>query len=284
MEKPKTPQEVQEIFARIRAQLRISDLRKELAERNRLLEAAQAKLNLELSLARKVQSALMPKPPRPRGHLKLAVRYHPANQLGGDVYDFTQLDGGRLGILVADISGHGVNSALLSGMVKTIAAPLSAAGLSPSEVLAGLDTAVEQYFPESYFLTAFYVIADEATGVLHYAGVGHPPAFIVGPNGTRQLDSDPGLLGIGLAGSIAVGTDHIEPGELLFIYTDGLPDAMDPADVLFGSDRIKSVLESHQTTEPGAILDRIEAAVADHVAPGQASDDINLVLLQNPAR
>ena len=89
----------------------------------------------------------------------MAVRYHPANELGGDVYDFVRLDGSRLGILVADISGHGVNSALLSGVVKALAAPLMAAGLPPGQVLAGLDAAVEQFFPEGFFCTAFYAIA-----------------------------------------------------------------------------------------------------------------------------
>src|SRR3954447_26511533 len=100
MQKPQSPQEVQEVFARIRAQLRIADLRRELAERNRQLEAAQARLLAELDLARKVQFALMPKPPRPRGVLHLAVRYQPANALGGDVYTFARLDAAWIGVLV----------------------------------------------------------------------------------------------------------------------------------------------------------------------------------------
>jgi sigma-B regulation protein RsbU (phosphoserine phosphatase) len=85
MQKPQSPQEVQEVFARIRAQLRIADLRKELAQRNALLETMQAKLLLDLKLARKVQLGLMPKPPVPRGNLTVAVEYQPANALGGDV-------------------------------------------------------------------------------------------------------------------------------------------------------------------------------------------------------
>jgi len=284
LEKPKSPQEIEELFARIRAQLRIADLRKELAGRNRQLESAQKKLHLELSLARKVQSALMPKPPEPRGPLRIAVRYHPANQLGGDVYDFTVLDGGRLGILVADVSGHGVNSALLSGMVKTLAAPLAGAGHSPARVLAGLDSAIELYFPEGYFCTGFYLLIDEATGAFDFAGVGHPPAMIVGPEGVRHLDSEPGLLGIGMAGDGVDGSGQLAPGESMLIYTDGLPDAMDPADVLFGTDRLAAVLESHREAGPAEILDQIERAVARHVDPGQAADDINLVLVQNPSR
>ena len=140
------------MFARIRAHLRIADLAAELAERNRLLEAAHKKLTFELDLARKVQFALMPRPPKPRGVLRVAVRYTPANQLGGDVYDFYRLENNRLGILVADVSGHGVNSAMLSGMVKALAAPLSIAVLEPGELLAGLDVATEQYLPRGLLL------------------------------------------------------------------------------------------------------------------------------------
>ena len=280
--KPRSPQESEELYARIRAQLRIADLRKELGERNALLEAAQARFELELKLARKVQMGLMPKPPAPRGKLKIAVQYTPANALGGDVYDFRSLDGDKLGILVADISGHGVNAALLSGMVKTLAAPLTASTENPGDVLSGLDAAVEQYFPEGFFCTGFYAIVDESNGALVYAGVGHPPGLIVGPNGSRQLDSENGLLGIGLVDSTAGGTDHLAPGESLLLYTDGLPDAMNPADVLFGQDRILAVLESKKTASPAEIIAAIEEAVASHVAPGQPHDDINLVLIQNP--
>lgn len=282
IEKPKAPQDVQEVFARIRAQLRIADLRKELASRNLQLEAAQAKLDLELKLARRVQMGLMPSPPKPQGVVRIAVRYRPANQLGGDVYDFTRLEGKKLGVLVADISGHGVNSALLSGMVKTLAAPLAGAGLPPGQVLAGLDTAIEQYFPEGYFCTGFYIILDEGTGSFDYAGVGHPSAYIVGPNGTRALDSEAGLLGVGMVGGLDGGTDKLQPGESMLIYTDGLPDAMNASDVSFGSDRIMAVLAENRHLEPGAIIDRVEAAVLQHVGSIPPHDDINLVLIQYP--
>jgi phosphoserine phosphatase RsbU/P len=282
--KPRSPQEIEEVFARIRAQLRIADLRDELAVRNRQLEVAQAKLALELNLAQKVQLGLMPRAPKPRGGLQFAVRYQPANQLGGDVYDFARLDGGRLGVLVADVSGHGVNSALLSGIVKTLAAPLTTAGLAPGPVLEGLDAAIGQYFPEGYFCTGFYVLLDEATGAFDYAGVGHPPALVVGPGGPRTLDSDAGLLGVGMVEGLAGGSGRLGPGESLLIYTDGLPDAMDPADAPFGTDRIRAVLEAHRAGPPAEVLDRMEQAVAGHVAPGQPHDDINMVLIQNPPR
>ena len=281
--KPKSPDDFREMFKRIEAHLRIADLREELAKQNRLLETAHKKLSFELELARKVQLALMPRPPKPRGVLQLAVRYKPANLLGGDVYDIYRLDNNRLGILVADVSGHGVNSAMLSGMVKALAAPLSIAVLEPGELLAGLDVATEQYFPEGYFCTGFYLIADEETGLLRYAGVGHPPGIVVGPNGTRTLPSNPGMLGIGMVDGTAGAADRLEPGESLVIYTDGLTDAMDPSDALFGEERLKTVLQSHYGSDPTNILNEVDKALYRHTAPGSPADDVNIIVLQHPA-
>jgi sigma-B regulation protein RsbU (phosphoserine phosphatase) len=291
VEKPKGHDDFRVLCARIHAHLRIADLRgelaarnSELAERNRLLEAATKKFTFELELARKVQLALMPRPPKPRGMLRLAVRYSPANQLGGDVYDIYRLDNNRLGILVADVSGHGVNSAMLSGMVKALAAPLSLAVLEPGELLAGLDVAGEQYFPEGYFCTGFYVIADEETGLVRYAGVGHPPAIIVGPNGPRMLPSNPGMLGIGMVDGTAGATDRIGPGESMVIYTDGLTDAMDPSDALFGEDRLRTLLQSHYGADPSEILRQVDDAISKHTAPGRPADDVNIIVLQHLAK
>src|SRR5262249_11111249 len=129
IQKPKGPEEFKVLVARIRAHLRIADLNAENVRLNRLHEATLKNHKFELGLAEKVKLAVMPRPPKPGGVLRLAVRYTPANQLGGDVYDIYRLENNRLGILVADVSGHGVNSAMLSGMVKALAAPLSIAVL-----------------------------------------------------------------------------------------------------------------------------------------------------------
>jgi phosphoserine phosphatase RsbU/P len=284
IQKPKGAEEFQVLVARIRAHLRLADQDAEVVNLNRLMAAAIKKHEFELGLARKVQHALMPRPPKPRGVLRIAVRYAPANQLGGDVYDFYRLENNRLGILVADVSGHGVNSAMLSGMVKALAAPLSLAVLEPGELLAGLDVATEQYFPEGYFCTGFYLIADEETALVRYAGVGHPPGIIVGPNGPRLLQSNPGMLGIGMVDGTAADTDRLEPGESLIIYTDGLTDAMDPCDVLFGEERLKTVLQSHYGADPAEILNQVDEALNRHTAPGRPSDDINIIVLQHLAK
>ena len=134
--------------------------------------------------------------------------------------------------------------------------------LEPGELLAGLDVAGEQFFPEGYFCTGFYLIADEETGLVRYAGVGHPPAMIVGPNGPRTLHSNPGMLGIGMVDGTAGDADRLEPGESLVIYTDGLTDAMDPSDMLFGEERLKTVApvalrsRPHRDPQPGRTAHR----------------------------
>ncbi len=284
IEKPKNPDDFRVLCARIEAHLREADLRAEVVEQNRLLRAAMKKMNFEMELARKVQLGLMPHPPKPRGVLRVAVRYTPANQLGGDVYDFYRLENNRLGILVADVSGHGVNSAMLSGMVKALAAPLSIAVLEPGELLAGLDVATEQYFPEGYFCTGFYLIADEETGLVRYAGVGHPPAIVVGPNGSRTLQSNPGMLGIGMVDGTAGDADRIGEGESLILYTDGLTEAMDPSDALFGEDRLRTLLQSHHGADPTDILKHVDDALFRHTSPGRPADDINIIVLQHPAK
>jgi sigma-B regulation protein RsbU (phosphoserine phosphatase) len=284
IEKPKNPDDFRVLCARIEAHLREADLRAEVVEQNRLLRAAMKKMNFEMELARKVQLGLMPHPPKPRGVLRVAVRYTPANQLGGDVYDFYRLENNRLGILVADVSGHGVNSAMLSGMVKALAAPLSIAVLEPGELLAGLDVATEQYFPEGYFCTGFYLIADEETGLVRFAGVGHPPAIVVGPNGSRTLQSNPGMLGIGMVDGTAGDADRIAEGESLILYTDGLTEALVPSDALFGEDRLRTLLQSHHGADPTEILKHVDDALFRHTSPGRPADDINIIVLQHPAK
>ena len=112
--------------------------------------------------------------------------------------------------------------------------------------------------------------------------VGHPPAIIIGPHGTRILESNPGMLGIGMVDGTAGAADRLEPGESLVIYTDGLTDAMDPSDALFGEERLKTVLQSHYGADPTEILNQVDDALNRHTSPGRAADDINIIVLQHP--
>ena len=259
-------------------------MRGELAERNRLLEAAHKKLTFELELARKVQLALMPRPPKPRGVLRLAVRYTPANQLGGDVYDFYRLENNRLGILVADVSGHGVNSAMLSGMVKALARRRCRSPCWSRASSGGAGRGRRAVFSRRLFLHR--VLRDRRRGNRAGAVRGsRPPAGDHRrANGPRTLPSNPGMLGIGMVDGTAGAADRIGPGESLVIYTDGLTDAMDPSDALFGEDRLRTLLQSHYGADPAEILNQVDGALDEHTSPGRPADDINIIVLQHLVR
>ena len=120
--------------------------------------------------------------------------------------------------------------------------------------------------------------------MVRYAGVGHPPAIIIGPNGSRTLPSNPGMLGIGMVDGTAGNADRLEPGESLVIYTDGLTDAMDSTDALFGEDRLRTLLQSHHGADPAEILNQVDNALSEHTSPGRPADDINIIVLQYPRR
>ena len=247
IEKPKSPEDVQELFARIRAQLRIADLRRELAERNRQLEvgAGEAQPGIEAGTHGPVgpdaQGAA------PRGALRVAVRYHPANQLGGDVYDFARLEDGRLGVLVADISGHGVNSAMLSGMVKTLAvaatSPPGAACPSPRRARRG-DRAV---LPRGLLLHRLLPARRRDDRRLRLRGRRPPARPGRRPRTARGTSTPtPACSASAWPATSTTRSDRLLPGESLLIHTDGLTDAMDPADVLFGARPARGVLETHR--------------------------------------
>ena len=267
IEKPKGQEEFRVLCARINAHLRIADLNAELIERNRLLEAAHKKLTFELDLARKVQFALMPRPPS-----------------RGGCFDWRSDIRRRINWAAISTIFTGWRTIVWESWWRTSPATASTRRCSREwsrrwpprcrspcwsreSCWPGWTWRTEQYFPEGYFCTGFYLIADEETGLVRYAGVGHPPAIVVGPNGPRTLPSNPGMLGIGMVDGTAGSTDRLDLGESLVIYTDGLTDAMDASDALFGEDRLKTLLQSHYGADPAEILNQVDDALDKHTRP-----------------
>ena len=290
IQKPKSPGDIEELFARIRAHFRLADMGTELAEREPVARGGPQEDPVR-TRTWPGRSALPLMPP-PASAAWGACSARPSatttRPTSSAATSTTSTDSKRTDSACSSptVSGpRAWNSAMqFPAWSRPLSVGLSVTSRSWSrcEMLAGLDVSLEQYFPEGYFCTGFYLIADEETGLVRYAGVGHPPAIIVGPNGTRTLESNPGLLGVGMVDGTAGSSDRIAPGESLVIYTDGLPDAMDPSDVLFGEERLKAVLQSHHGADPAKILDEVEQAVSKHTFPGSAADDINMVVIQHP--
>ncbi|HVR08015.1 MAG TPA: PP2C family protein-serine/threonine phosphatase [Thermoanaerobaculia bacterium] len=248
-----------------------------------------AALRQELETARAIQSSLLPAAlPRLPG-LDLAVRYVPAAEVAGDLYDFLPAPGNRLGVLLADVSGHGVPAALVASMVKIAAAAQAADAAAPGKMLTGMSHIFHRRL-RTQFITATYLCLDLDAGSLRWASAGHPPPLLLRRGRVRELKSAGPILGRLARSDYAESRTSLEAGDRLVVFSDGIPEAAAPSGELFGDDRLQVFLAEHGQLSPdafaGALLSRLEewshpgppGASPDRGAQGFA-DDLTLVVL-----
>ena len=240
--------------------------------------ADQAEANRrEMEAARNVQSGLLPPEIVQLGGLEIAGRCVQAGPVGGDVYDVRLLADGRVGLLVADLSGHNVAAALHTAMVRAIVWREAEQASSPGEVLSRLNNQLHRNLPEEQFATVFFGWFDPDTGRLRYANAGHPPALATSPSrGRRELGPTMPLLGVlpDLPG--ASDALETEPGLRLLVFSDGLSEIADPAGNLWGDGEFPALLNAIEDPERlvSHVLERAEAFRGG--APQQ--DDVTIVL------
>jgi sigma-B regulation protein RsbU (phosphoserine phosphatase) len=244
-----------------------------LADARRLLA-----IDRELSVARQIQSSILPQAmPRVSG-ISLAARYRPMTAVAGDFYDFVEIDGQRLGVLVADVCGHGVPAALLASMVKVAFAAQHDRADRPGALLSTLNDALYGRLA-GQFVTAAYVFIDAASGLIRYAAAGHPPMLCL----ARRTRDCRALEKNGFALGFVPGADYeeleqpLESGDRLLLYTDGVVEAANAADDLFGLERLKTALAAGAGLPPSAAADSLLNAM-DSWSGQPASDDVTVVV------
>lgn len=195
-------------------------------------------LKHELDTARQIQTSILPQSMPVVEGVSVAARYLPMTAVAGDFYDFLELGAGRLGVLVADVSGHGVPAALIASMVKVALVAQATHADDPARVLAGLN----QIFCgrlERQFVTAAYVYIDAIDGRLRYGAAGHPPALLVHGEGSVEEIAENGvILGQFPQWTYTSVERAFRPGDRLILYTDGLIEATDTHGDFFDSDRL----------------------------------------------
>jgi phosphoserine phosphatase RsbU/P len=205
-------------------------------------------INKELQIANQIQSSILPREvPRLAG-LEIVARYLPMSAVAGDFYDFLVVDERRIGILVADVTGHGVPAALIASMLKVAFAGQTAHAEDPARVLAGLNRALCGKF-EEHFVTAAYVFIDLNKFVLRYAGAGHPPMLLAPRTNAHGRESESqeveanGLM-LGLFPEAVYSSVEIplDPGDRVLLFTDGILEATNSAREEFGKSRLKKFL------------------------------------------
>jgi sigma-B regulation protein RsbU (phosphoserine phosphatase) len=220
-----------------------------LAKEERLLE-----INKELQIANQIQSSILPREvPRLAG-LEIVARYLPMSAVAGDFYDFLLIDEKRVGILVADVTGHGVPAALIASMLKVAFGGQTAYADDPARVLAGLNRALCGKF-EEHFVTAAYVFVDLVKFQLRYAGAGHPPLLMVPRvNGktpaseSQEVEANGLMLGLFPEATYSAVEIPLDSGARILLYTDGIVESTNAAREEFGKFRLKKFLASSSSS------------------------------------
>lgn len=254
--------------------------------RNRL-QTALTELDRELKVVGEIQRSLLPQELPNLAGFEMAANYETSQRAGGDYYDFFPLEDDGCGVIIADVSGHGTPAAVLMAVTHAIAHTRPGYPKPPGEMLAHLNThLVRSYTTSGAFVTAFYATFYPSTHQFVYSTAGHNPPRLLRGDRVISLDKQGGLpLGIFPNEKYSEAEITLEPGDMLLLYTDGITEAMAPADSnghreLFGVQRLDALLRQCCDARPQDCINRICAAVAEFTANAPRMDDQTLIAIR----
>ena len=238
----------------------------------------------ELEVARQLQSDLLPKQSPDLTDYDFAHSYRTANEVGGDYYDFQHLPDGRLAILMGDASGHGIAAGLLMAIANATLKTAIDVDPEPVPVATLLNSALYRTGDRRAFMTLFYGVLELDSGRMDFVIAGHPFPLVRRAGGAVEELGSGGLpLGLRREVDLHPLTVTLDPDDLLLLYTDGLPEAVDgPDGEAFGFDRLKQLLA--KAGSPAVLHDRILIDFDRHVANEPLADDLTLVVLARLGR
>lgn len=245
-------------------------------------DAARAK---EMEIAATIQTSALPPgfPDDPR--VRLAAATAPARDVGGDFYDFFFLDATHLAFLVADVSGKGITAALYMMTAKTLIKDALLAGRDVAAAFAKVNAELSRNNPANMFLTAWMGVVDLDTGRVTFVNAGHNPPAIRHADGTVTWLTEKS----GLMLAFMDGVDYrphsfaLNAGDTLFLYTDGVTEAMDARGTLFGDGRLVETLNVAPSGEPASVCALVRTAVAAFAAGMPPADDLTVLAVQRLA-
>ena len=249
---------------------------------NTAITAERERLNTELELAGSIQMDMLPCdfPPFPeRSEFDLYASMNPAKEVGGDFYDFFLVDEDHLALVIADVSGKGIPGALFMMMVKIMVQNCVLAGLSPKQVMEQVNEQIAENNSESMFVTVWLGILDIPSGKLTAVNAGHEYPIFKKPGGCYELIKDKHGMAVGTMEGIRYREYEMqfEPGSSLFVYSDGLPEANNRAEELFGIARTLAALNENPDLPPEETLCAVERAVDTFVGDAPQFDDLTML-------
>jgi sigma-B regulation protein RsbU (phosphoserine phosphatase) len=228
----------------------------------------------ELEVARRIQLSILPAAFSDSANFRVAARYVPMTSVAGDFYDFIVADGQQTGLLIADVSGHGVPAALIASMVKVAANSQRANAADPAGLLAGMN-AILCGNTQSQFVTAAYVHLDANSKMLQYSAAGHPPMLLLRDGKVTEIAENGLMLAAFDFAAYTNAARPLESGDRLLLYTDGLIEAANAKGDFFGQEALAAVLQQTAALPPSETVDQIISAVQKW----SASQDDDLTVL-----
>lgn len=244
--------------------------------------AEKERIERDLHVANKIQSSMLPRtfPPYPDiANLELYASMDPAREVGGDFYDFFLIDDRRLCFGIGDVSGKGVSAALFMVITRTILKNQALSGNSLPEIMRRTNDMLCAENDENMFVTIFMGVLDVVSGDVEYVCAGHnPPLISRGGEPFRFLDVQPSIV-VGGVEDAAYASSRIKlaPGDLLFLYTDGVTEAMNSREELFGDQRMISAANASGTRDARELVRAMRTAVDRFVEETPASDDVTML-------
>lgn len=255
-------------------------------ERGRLIEAYIEKERLEegLKLAHDIQMSMLPKtfPPFPeRRDLDIFAAITPAKKVGGDFYDFFFLDENRLCFAIGDVSGKGVPAALFMAVIKTLFKAIAGRVQNPGEILSTVNREICRDNDSQMFTTLFCGILDTRTGEIRYSNGGHNPPYHLSRAGVQQVPKTGGrVLGLLEETTYAGSRLVLGPGETLLLYTDGVTEALDPAEQFFSERRLESILTQINFASAREQIEYLTREITLFAAGAEQADDITTLAIR----
>ena len=246
------------------------------------ITAEKERIKTELSLASRIQTAMMPHSFPERREYEIFASVSPAREVGGDFYDFFQIDDDHLCLLMADVSGKGIPAALFMMATKIILQSCAMLGRTPEDILKKTNEAILSSNPEEMFITVWVGILEVPTGKLTAASAGHEYPIIMAPDGCFQVFRDKhGLVLGGMQDAEYKSyTLQLAGGSKLFLYTDGLPESTNKNNEMFGLERTTAALNEVSSRSPKEILEHVSRTVDAFVGDAEQFDDLTMMCVQ----
>ncbi|NLP08863.1 SpoIIE family protein phosphatase [bacterium] len=239
----------------------------------------------ELGIATEIQTSILPKdfPPFPdRKEFDIYAKMIPAREVGGDLYDFFLIDKSRVGIIIGDVSGKGIPAAMFMAVSKTLLKATALKGIPPDSCLESVNQVLVDESLPSMFVTVFYGILDTRNGSFEYCNGGHNPPYLISAEGqVRQLDNRGGVF-LGSLKNLEYESNVVmlQTGETLFLLTDGITEAMNTREEMFGEERSRAALRTHAGKPLHELVEKMIEEVQAFAGGQEQSDDMTCLTLR----